>query len=80
MLVAETVKKARIDSGGIVEMDEKMHKAQNVARERPVLIDNGGRRFGGDRRVFDYNGYLPERRSGKERRSGNDRRKSIRLP
>ena len=80
MLVAETEQQARISSGGIVEMDKKMHKAQRMAPERTVLIDNGGRRFGSDRRVFEYNGYLPERRSGKDRRSGTDRRKSVRLP
>ena len=57
-----------------------MHKAQNIASEKALLMDNGGRRFGGERRIFDYNGYLPERRTGSERRSGVDRRKKGRLP
>jgi hypothetical protein len=61
-------------------MDKKMHKALIIASEKAVLIDNGGRRFGGERRIFDYNGYLPERRSGAERRSVADRRKKDRLP
>ncbi|WP_157067603.1 hypothetical protein [Desulfosarcina cetonica] len=40
-----------------------------------MIIDNGGRRIGVDRRFYIYNGYLPERRSGRERRSGSDRRR-----
>jgi len=43
-----------------------------------LRIDNGERRLGYDRRLFSYNGYLPERRSGKDRRSGGDRRKKPR--
>lgn len=43
------------------------------------LYDNGGRRRGLERRLFNYAGHVPERRSGKERRSGNDRRRSPRL-
>jgi len=41
---------------------------------KPILIDNGGRRLGVDRRQFSYLTHIPERRSGKERRSGSDRR------
>ena len=37
-------------------------------------IDNGGRRSGSDRRKFEYDLHIPERRSGKDRRSGIDRR------
>jgi len=42
------------------------------------LLDNGGRRAGGDRRVFAYAMHIPERRSGEDRRSGKDRRRSKR--
>ena len=35
---------------------------------------NRDRRSGIERRQFSYNGYIPERRSGKEKRSGRDRR------
>ena len=38
------------------------------------LLDNGGRRTGGDRRVFTYAVHIPERRSGGDRRDGRDRR------
>ena len=38
------------------------------------LLDNGGRRTGGDRRVFAYAMHIPERRSGVDRRDGTDRR------
>jgi hypothetical protein len=43
--------------------------------KRFVLIDNGGRRTGGDRRNFSYSIHLPERRARKDRRSGIDRRR-----
>jgi hypothetical protein len=56
-----------------------MHAAEAIASEDTMLIDNGGRRLEFDRRLFSYNGYLPERRSGEERRSGLDRRKKIRF-
>lgn len=52
-----------------------MQAAQVIAPEDMMHIDNGGRRMEPDRRLFSYNGYLPERRSGDERRSGLDRRK-----
>lgn len=57
-----------------------MHQAQTMAAEKMILIDNGGRRLGDDRRIYSYNGYLPERRSGTERRFGMDRRKKPRTP
>jgi hypothetical protein len=44
-----------------------------------ILIDNGGRRSGGDRRNYSYTLHIPERRSGQDRRSGEDRRKSPRI-
>ena len=37
-------------------------------------MDNNGRRFWKDRRIFSYTEYAPERRSGKERRSAFERR------
>jgi hypothetical protein len=45
-----------------------------IPSEKIALVDNGGRRLGDDRRLYSYNGHLPERRSGRERRSGLDRR------
>ncbi len=39
-----------------------------------MIIDNGGRRSGIDRRRFSYSLHTPERRSGLDRRSGIDRR------
>ena len=56
-----------------------MHAAQAISTEKVILNDNGGRRLGGDRRLYSYNNHIPERRSGKERRSGVDRRKKLRL-
>jgi hypothetical protein len=44
-----------------------------------VLHDNGGRRWGVERRRFSYTSCIPERRSGQERRSGKDRRQFPRL-
>jgi hypothetical protein len=43
--------------------------------EQLVIIDNGGRRSGGDRRNYSYTLHIPERRKGKDRRNGTDRRK-----
>ncbi|MBW2177343.1 MAG: hypothetical protein JRH03_10420 [Deltaproteobacteria bacterium] len=42
------------------------------------LLDNGGRRTGGDRRVFAYAAHIPERRAGGDRRNGSDRRREKR--
>ena len=56
-----------------------MHAANAIAVKKMALIDNGGRRFGDDRRLYAYNGYLPERRSDADRRSGADRRTKPRL-
>ena len=42
-----------------------------------VLMDNGGRRSGIDRRHFSYLAHVPERRSDQNRRSGKDRRTGI---
>ena len=38
------------------------------------------KRSGIERRQFSYNGYIPERRSGKHRRNGFDRRLKPRKP
>jgi hypothetical protein len=38
------------------------------------MQDNGGTRFGNDRRKFQYTDYIPEKRSGRDRRKGFDRR------
>jgi hypothetical protein len=47
--------------------------------KKKFLIDNGGRRCGGDCRNYSYSLHIPERRSGRERRSGMDRRKTSRF-
>lgn len=39
-----------------------------------LLMDNGGRRLGFERRLFSYTEHIPERRFGEERRCGMDRR------
>lgn len=56
-----------------------MYAANATSPEKTMLNDNGGRRLGGDRRIYTYNDHIPERRSGKERRSGLDRRKKTRF-
>ncbi len=43
---------------------------------RIVMVDNGGRRLGDERRQFSYTHYLPERRLVEDRRCGLDRRKT----
>ena len=52
-----------------------MEKIEKDILEQLVILDNGGRRSGGDRRNYSYTLHIPERRSGKDRRSGTDRRK-----
>ncbi len=42
--------------------------------EQLIILDNGGRRSGGDRRNYSYTLHIPERRNGPDRRSGTDRR------
>ncbi|MEA1949636.1 MAG: hypothetical protein U9N83_20355 [Thermodesulfobacteriota bacterium] len=42
-----------------------------------LLIDNGGRRLGVDRRQFSYTNHIPDRRRGHDRRTGLDRRDHI---
>ena len=40
-----------------------------------IIVDNGCRRSGIERRQISYDQYIPERRSGEDdRRSDNDRR------
>ena len=52
-----------------------MGKIEKDILEQLIMLDNGGRRSGGDRRNYSYTLHIPERRSGKDRRSGGDRRK-----
>ncbi len=52
-----------------------MGKKENDILEQLVILDNGGRRSGGDRRNYSYTLHIPERRDGPDRRSGTDRRK-----
>ncbi len=42
--------------------------------DRKILLDNGGRRSGIDRRRFSYAVHIPERRSSIDRRTGLERR------
>jgi hypothetical protein len=49
-----------------------------VIMDRKILLDNGGRRSGTDRRRFSYAVHIPESRSGIDRRKGLDRRGSQR--
>jgi len=56
-----------------------MYAANATSPKKTMPNDNGGRRLGGDRRIYIYNDHIPERRSGKDRRSGQDRRKKVRL-
>jgi len=56
-----------------------MHTAKTISSGKATLNDNGGRRLGGERRLYSYNNHIPERRSGDERRSGLDRRKEPRF-
>ena len=46
----------------------------NIRAMAILLIDNGGRRLGVDRRLFSYTSHIPDRRRGHDRRTGLDRR------
>ena len=52
-----------------------MEKNEIDILEQVIILDNGGRRCGGDRRNYSYTLHIPERRNGPDRRSGTDRRK-----
>ena len=52
-----------------------MEKNEIDILEQLVILDNGGRRSGGDRRNYSYTLHIPERRYGHDRRDGGDRRK-----
>lgn len=39
-----------------------------------MMMIQGDRRLGIERRLFEYSGHYPERRKKEERRSGDDRR------
>ena len=47
-------------------------------KQNGTSTDNGGRRSGGDRRIYSYTLHVPERRDGADRREGKDRRKAPR--
>jgi len=47
--------------------------------KKMILIDKGGRRFGGDRRNYSYTLHVPERRGRNERRGIMDRRMTSRI-
>ena len=74
-----TEAEARFSRQKAVRIGKKMHNNQTTSSGKAMLEDNGGRRLGGDRRIYTYNDHIPERRSGKERRSGLDRRKKTRF-
>ena len=52
-----------------------MEKNEIDILEQLVILDNGGRRSGGDRRNYSYTLHIPERRNGHDRRDGGYRRK-----
>jgi hypothetical protein len=52
-----------------------MEKNEIDILEQLIILDNGGRRSGGDRRNYSYTLHIPERRNGPDRRDGGDRRK-----
>ena len=52
-----------------------MDKNEIDILEQLVILDNGGRRSGGDRRNYSYTLHIPERRNGHDRRDGGYRRK-----
>ena len=52
-----------------------MEKNEIDILEQLIILDNGGRRSGGDRRNYSYTLHIPERRNVPDRRSGTDRRK-----
>ncbi|MBW2582243.1 MAG: hypothetical protein JRE36_01365 [Deltaproteobacteria bacterium] len=52
-----------------------MEKNEIDILEQLIILDNGGRRSGGDRRNYSYTLHIPERRNEPDRRSGTDRRK-----
>ena len=56
--------------------DSRIHFVNYNDRESK-MADNGGTRFGTDRRKFQYTAYIPEKRSGRDRRKGFDRRSPI---
>ena len=47
-------------------------------KQNDTSTDNGGRRSGGDRRMYSYTLHVPERRDGADRREGKDRRQAPR--
>jgi len=46
----------------------------NIRAMAILLIDNGGRRLGVDRRQFSYTNHIPDRRRGHDRRTALERR------
>ena len=52
--------------------EKKIEKV--VIMDRKILLDNGGRRSGIDRRRFSYAVHIPERRSSIDRRKGLEKR------
>jgi hypothetical protein len=59
-------------------MDSQMGNTMNEQKQNLTSTDNGGRRSGGDRRIYSYTMHFPERRSGNDRRKGKDRRRTPR--
>jgi hypothetical protein len=59
-------------------MESRAGISMNEKKQNGISTDNGGRRSGGDRRIYSYTLHVPERRSGTERREGEDRRKAPR--
>ena len=55
---------------------KKVHPLGNMKMELK-MFDNGGKRTGIDRRIFEYSACIPERRLCRDRRKGYDRRNSM---
>ena len=59
-------------------MESLAGSAMIEKKQNDTSTDNGGRRSGGDRRMYSYTLHVPERRDGGDRREGKDRRKAPR--
>ncbi len=52
-----------------------------VEKERAtMMMIQGDRRLGIERRMFEYSGYFPERRTNNDRRTGAERRQQTSPP
>jgi len=81
-LLSDRVKKLRLRDSLKLKLEIIQKKIERLILESKEILSaketadniNRDRRSGIERRQFSYNGYIPERWSGKEKRSGRDRR------